>query len=748
MKLKRILSMSIAVMMFMSSFVITAFATDDTCTVQELCLVDSSGNELTNAQIESEDGKLYLKTDIVNNTSDEKKIKAVIARYKGKTFDKVAMDVYDIASKETLKIEKGGENELSIDIINDKNAQYKVFVWDALTNAPLAESKVYNNEKKIIFIGNSLTYYGGLVADGTQNTDDASMKKRFGDEGYFYQMAKQNDIEINVTNWTWGGHGIDDIFGESCAADRGHDGHNHYADFKRLSDMEYDYIVMQPTNRTALTGEALKEQIQMVKDAFSIKSPDAEYYVLIPTTYYINDTNDKKDFRKSFSAVEEETGVKIIPWGKLVSDLIDGDAVVENSSQTYNKNSFIISVTATDGYHPNQLTGYITTQFVFSNIFGKKAEGENYAFCTDSELKSWFDVDSFLKKYYKYDNISTSGTLKGDSLTNYPEIFESSTDMLGIQKLIDEYIEKGIEEEVAEDNKPSIIFIGNSLTYVGETVFDPTQNIDSTSLSARVADKGYFYQLAKQNNMEMNVVNWTWGGHSISHMLGESCAANRGHNGRNHLADLKNYSDMKYDYVVYQPTNSYTLTKDALKTDISLLKETFGTENPNAQYFILVPTTYYVDDTTAKAEFRNSFPEIEEETGVKFIQWGSLVADLIDGDAVVENSTQTYNKNTFMISASASDGYNPNQLAGYITTQFVFSTITGKKAEGENYAFCTDDNLHSLFDLDAYLNKYYKYDNISADGTLKGDSLTNYPEIFKSSTEMAGIQKLIDSYIN
>ena len=39
-------------------------------------------------------------------------------------------------------------------------------------------------------------------------------------------------------------------------------------------------------------------------------------------------------------------------------------------------------------------------------------------------------------------NISEEGNLKGDELTNYPEIFNSPDDMLGIQKLIDKYIEE------------------------------------------------------------------------------------------------------------------------------------------------------------------------------------------------------------------------------------------------------------------------------------------------------------------
>ena len=49
-----------------------------------------------------------------------------------------------------------------------------------------------------------------------------------------------------------------------------------------------------------------------------------------------------------------------------------------------------------------------------------------------------------LKNYYKYDNLSPAESetkLTGDDLTNFPEIFASKTEMEGIQKLIDEYIQ-------------------------------------------------------------------------------------------------------------------------------------------------------------------------------------------------------------------------------------------------------------------------------------------------------------------
>ena len=410
--------------------------------VNEFYLADSTGSELPEATVESEDNKLYLKASITNRLLDKQGVMLAVARYKDDYLDKIVHNTFDIESGETLEVAKGNENEMSIDIDEGENVKYKIFVWDSLTNAPITESKEYKDMKKIIFIGNSYTFYGMAVINAGQNLDDDSMMLRQGDEGYFYQLSKQNNADFHVTNWTWGGHNLKDIFGESCAAGRGHDGHNHLADFKRLLDTEYDYVVMQPTPSREITEEVLKEDIQLVKDAFSTESPDAKYILLLPAGYYFNDTTAKKEFRKCLATIEEDAGVTLVDWGNLISDLINGTAIVEDTEIDYNKNTFIVSASSGDGYHQNQLSGYITAQFVFSTLTGKKAEGENYAFCTDDTIHPSFSVEKYLANYYLYDNISTDGNLKGDDLTTYPEIFKSPTDMLGIQKLIDKYIEE------------------------------------------------------------------------------------------------------------------------------------------------------------------------------------------------------------------------------------------------------------------------------------------------------------------
>ena len=71
------------------------------------------------------------------------------------------------------------------------------------------------NEKKIIFIGNSYSYYGNMVQFYSWDVSDKkTLLKRFTQEkGGFYQLCKQNGVNFSVTNWTFGSHTLQDLFG-------------------------------------------------------------------------------------------------------------------------------------------------------------------------------------------------------------------------------------------------------------------------------------------------------------------------------------------------------------------------------------------------------------------------------------------------------------------------------------------------------------------------------------------------------
>ena len=68
--------------------------------------------------------------------------------------------------------------------------------------------------KKIIFIGNSYTFWGQTVIFKDQ--DVLTQDKRSYDHGYFYQLCKANGNDVAVTNWTFGGHNISAMFDGPC----------------------------------------------------------------------------------------------------------------------------------------------------------------------------------------------------------------------------------------------------------------------------------------------------------------------------------------------------------------------------------------------------------------------------------------------------------------------------------------------------------------------------------------------------
>lgn len=283
------------------------------------------------------------------------------------------------------------------------------------------------NGKKIIFIGDSFVYYGNVVLEKTQSV--LSQDARQNDEGYFYQLCKTNGAEVEVTNWTFGGHGLHSFGPDACATSKSCKGKNH---MEYLTDRNYDYVVISGGRSTASVATFI-EDMQYLMGVFKEANPNVKFLYLVSSgahnvsvkeTFPVNVLNNLKTI--------DGWGVTVVDWGKLVKNIIDGEVSVPNSTIQYNKNSFVVSQTKDDGYHPNQLSGYITALMTYCAITGEKAEGQKYDFCGDTSICSsgkYASFDKFIATYYK-----------NGATTNYKEIFASETDMLGIQKLIDAHL--------------------------------------------------------------------------------------------------------------------------------------------------------------------------------------------------------------------------------------------------------------------------------------------------------------------
>ena len=284
-----------------------------------------------------------------------------------------------------------------------------------------------------------------------------------------------------------------------------------------------------------------------------------------------------------------------------------------------------------------------------------------------------------------------------------------------------------------------IIFIGNSYTYYGQTVLEKSQKY--LTQASRVNDKGYFYQLCKANGMNVNVTNWTFGGHSLAHLFDGNCSANRGCDGEDHKAYL---TDANYDYVVLQ-TGSSEAADMSFLDHVETITAFFRAANPNVKFVILVPYNAYgtIGGTICLSKKTLNSLKALAADGVTVVDWGGLVMDILDGKVTVPGGTCDYVKNTFVVCKSAKDGYHPSQLSGYITTLMTYSALTGASAVGQPYDFCNNSSLRpaggsaKFYSFDEFIEDYYTYNNAT----------TNYPDVFASKTDMAGIQTLIDAHL-
>lgn len=304
----------------------------------------------------------------------------------------------------------------------------RCYIWDAETLRPYAEPKETPvktllqeqfSGKKVIFIGNSHIYYGRTVKASSSNL----LKNRTGDTGGFYQLCKQNGIDVSVTNWTFGSHGLSSLFGgEPCDSCGG------VVHLDELTDRYYDYVVITPGVASNYTG--LTQQIEDISKLFKDQNPNVKVILLGNASVHGINASDTvyPDTTQQYKGLSEK-GYLIADWGYLVKNIINGTETVPGATQTYNKNTFIVK----DKYHPNMLSGYIATLFTYCTITGEKAVGQPFMYFWNPSTTPQ-DVQEYLNDEKHYIN--------GDADTNFPEILKSESDIRGIQKLVDKYMEE------------------------------------------------------------------------------------------------------------------------------------------------------------------------------------------------------------------------------------------------------------------------------------------------------------------
>lgn len=232
------------------------------------------------------------------------------------------------------------------------------------------------DNKKILMIGNSFTYYGKCVLQKGRTV--LEQEPRDNDKGYFYRLCKSDGASVSVTNWTWGGHALRDICAKECTFTQQCTGANH---FSYLKDRVYDYVYIQEGTRN-LGAESTLELCDSIIKIFKEENPNVKFIFPVHIGFYIREGYD--ELLENISEFEK-LGMQIVGWGRLVNDIMTGAVKVPCAKEIYYKNSFIVSQSKADGFHPNMLSGYITALMTYCTITGKSAVGMDYSFCGNKE---------------------------------------------------------------------------------------------------------------------------------------------------------------------------------------------------------------------------------------------------------------------------------------------------------------------------------------------------------------------------
>ena len=335
--------------------------------------------------------------------------------------DKPTDDVTDSTDKATDKPTDNAADKPTDDVTDSTDKATD----DATDGGNDAPDTPAGEAKKAIFVGNSFIYWGGCVTFVTNDEANDPLRLEGGDKGYFNEICKANGLNIDVYNYTYGGKNLNWIYENKLK--------NLPQSF--LDDIDYVFISEAGEN-----SSSFKDSFYKVADLF--KNAEEVAYLVHAYTYSSNATH-------IINALPElaDTGVLIVNWGELVTDIYSGEVAVPGATQTYTKNTFIKNMASSemmdenaavtsisgkgDNYHQNPLSGYITAQMCFSAITYELAEGQRYDFCWDKTIAPQYDLENFLT--YQYGKNQTS---------NFIEVFNSPSDMLGLQILMDQYFEK------------------------------------------------------------------------------------------------------------------------------------------------------------------------------------------------------------------------------------------------------------------------------------------------------------------
>lgn len=264
------------------------------------------------------------------------------------------------------------------------------------------------DKKKIIFIGNSFTFFGKCVSG-----------KSLGgvDNGYFYELARSFGDDVTVTDFTWGGASFwhkGDGYAPRMLYEKIKELHPAY--YNNPQGLPIDSFYLQDVAVLQQSGDSINETYEDARLIMELFPPETVF------GFYITTYDAFHSFEPSFEAArkirDEHNGV-YIPLGHLINDIIKKEVILENSLFEYDKNSFVVC-REHDKFHPNTLTGYLTALCVYSAFTQKELLSADHSFVRGMDKKEFYSL--------------------GD--TNHHEIIASDSEMLALKRLVYEYCVK------------------------------------------------------------------------------------------------------------------------------------------------------------------------------------------------------------------------------------------------------------------------------------------------------------------
>ncbi|MBR6709378.1 MAG: hypothetical protein IKL84_06840 [Clostridia bacterium] len=256
---------------------------------------------------------------------------------------------------------------------------------------------------RVMFVGNSFTYYGGCTATNGYSPEDG---------GYFKQVAAAMGDDVCVTAMTYGGATFKNRKNaEKSLIDLMLSAHpDHYGTAGAMDPFyDQDFVILQQAGENPATNEEDARNIMALFPPKTRFCTFIHHHNALRNHHYVIGTAQK---------LREEGKAIYLPEGHMVVDIWRGLTEVPGATLTYDQDSFCVNQ-PNDRHHPNYLNGYLTALTVYYGLTGRSIADCPYDF-VENDL----------------------GYYKNGATSNYPEILASPTDMAGLKQLVERYVDR------------------------------------------------------------------------------------------------------------------------------------------------------------------------------------------------------------------------------------------------------------------------------------------------------------------